>query len=829
MLRATALPALTCALLAAGVAAPQEGLILHVSMDGNDAWSGRPAVPNDAGDDGPFATIARARDAIRELRAEDGLDGPVTVQIRGGIYLIDETIRFEPEDSGTEDAPISYVAFPGERPELVGGRRIAGLTPGEDGVLRVELPEVREADWYFRQLFVDGVRQVRARHPNFDPERPYRGGFLYVHRALGGFGSGVGNIHNRGDRLDYIVDIPADGEYAVWVRYGAHNEPFGRTKMDGRTALTVDDDEPVPLMNLPDTGRWTADTWSKTATLNVTAGEHRIRWQNLQGGGLDLDAFALSDDPDWTPEGTSLAEPAEGRHVVVFHAEDFVECEGPQISTSGGGSKTQFRYAPGEFKPSWADAPGAELHIFQSGSCRAFKEIVAIESVDERLRTVTLSGTECVAGLGTGDRYFVENIREELDAPGEWYLDREAGVLSLIPPEGFGDESEVIAPAVGRLIEFAGREDAPVEHIRLSGLTVRCTDYSPEDGCGGYGMGTEGVLHLAHAANCAVEHCTFTNIGRYAVCLAGGEGNRVEGCDISESAEGGVLIIGSARNTVRDNHIHHCGAVYKHIGGVVITQPGSDENLIAHNLIHHMSRYGITIKNGGLRNTIEFNHVHHTNLETYDTGAIEVTQHDPELRSGSVIRNNIVGDTVGWYAQGPDRSVHLSWAIYLDSYAGGYTVTHNITYRNSHGGIMLQGGKDNVVTNNIFVESTVSQMLIANFRGNSTGEVLERNVVYWTDPEAAAVRTGTLEPDTISVDHNLYWCPDVEELPMAARGVASFAEWQERGYDVHSVIADPRFVAPERDDYRLQADSPAFTLGFRQIDTGTVGLLTPRQ
>ncbi len=805
-------------------AAPEGRNVLYVAPGGNDAWSGELAEPNAAGDDGPFATIERARDAVRELEA----DGPVTVQLRGGVYHIDETITFGPEHSGTEEAPVTYAAYPGERPELVGGRPVAGLTEGEEGVLQATLPAVREGDWYFRQLFIDGERQHRARYPNFDPENPIRGGFLYVGRSAGGWGAGVGNIHNPGDRLDYIVDVPADGEYAVWVRYGALNEPHGRTEMDGRTSLSVDGGEPVALMNLPDTGGWTADTWSRAATLQLSAGEHLIRWRNDKGGGLNLDGFVLSDDPDWEPTGTDLAEPAEGRHLVVMHAEAYAECEGPQIRVNSGGSKTEFCYAPGDFDPAWADVPEAEVHIFQSGSCRAFKEIVSIESVDERRRMVTISGPQCRAGIGTGDRYFVEMIRSELDAPGEWYLDRETGVLSLIPPEGFGEDSEVIAPAVGRLMEFAGTEEQPIEHIRLEALTIRHTDFTHDDGCGGYGMGTEGVLHFTNAENCAVDECTFTECGRYAVCLNDGESNAITGCDIAESAQGGVLVIGSARNRIVDNHIHDCGRIYKHIGGVVLTGEGSDENTVAHNLIHHMSRYGITIKNGGLRNVIEYNHVHHTNLETYDTGGIEVTQHDRELRSESVIRNNIVADSVGWYSRGPDGSVFNAWGIYLDSYAGGYTVTDNITIRTTHGGIMLQGGDENIVTNNIFVESSVSQMQINNFRNNSTGQVLERNVIYWTKPDAAALRLGTLEEETIRVDHNLYWCPGADEFRVQSRQFGSFADWREAGYDANSVIADPLFVAPDDDNYTLQADSPAFDVGFEAIDTSEVGLLTER-
>lgn len=222
------------------------------------------------------------------------------------------------------------------------------------------------------------------------------------------------------------------------------------------------------------------------------------------------------------------------------------------------------------------------------------------------------------------------------------------------------------------------------------------------------------------------------------------------------------------------------------------------------------------------------NRVQWTNLETYDTGGIEVTQHDRNLQSGSVIRDNIVGDSVGWYAQGPDKDVYMSWGIYLDSFAGGYTVTNNITYRNSHGGIMLQGGKGNKVFNNIFVDSTMAQGYFPNFQDNSTGQALERNIFYYSDPEALLIAGGNLTPEVLRADHNLYYAPGVATPRIRVRGIASFAQWQERGFDRNSVIADPRFLDPAKDDYALRPDSPAFALGFQAIDTRRVGLLTRR-
>ncbi|MBM4087072.1 MAG: hypothetical protein FJ272_19965, partial [Planctomycetes bacterium] len=576
---------------------------------------------NAARSDGPFATLGRARDAIRQLKARGaGLKQTVTVQVRGGVYHVAETITLTPEDSGTKECPVSYVAYPGEKPVLRGGKRVTGWSTKDGRIYAVTLPDVKAGRWHFRSLFVDGERQIRARCPNVDASDPCRKGFFYVDRGLGGFGAAVGNIHNPGDWMEYKVQVPADGEYRFWMYYGALNKPFGNTDMGGRTVLTVDGGAPIPLMNLPDTGGWGEFKWSQSATVRLTKGEHLLRWQNVKGGGLNLEAYALTDDPDWKPVTTKLPKTADGKHLLVIQAEDFVRFNGKQLSVGGGGgSKTEFHYKAGTFKPSWAQAPGAEVHIFQSGSCRAFKEIVSIQKVDEENRLVTVGGKECVAPLMTGDRYFVENVLEELDSPGEWYLDGQSGVLYYQPKPGFSERSEAIAPVVGRIMQFMG-DAKPVSHIRIAGLTFQCTDYSPDDGCVGYGMGNDGVLYLSAATDCAITDCAFRNIGKYAVCVTGGGSHIISGNDISHSAEGGVLLLKTARNTVSDNHIHDCGAVYKHIGGVILEGKGTDDNLVAHNLIHDISRYGISLKNAGLRNVVEFNRVHNTNLETFDTG-----------------------------------------------------------------------------------------------------------------------------------------------------------------------------------------------------------------
>jgi hypothetical protein len=95
-----------------------------VSPKGNDRWSGRLAEPNE--NDGPFATVARARQAVRALLKTQKEPRPVRVVLRGGTYYLDQPLEFGPEDSGVEKAPVVYAAASGEKVVLSGGRRIAG-------------------------------------------------------------------------------------------------------------------------------------------------------------------------------------------------------------------------------------------------------------------------------------------------------------------------------------------------------------------------------------------------------------------------------------------------------------------------------------------------------------------------------------------------------------------------------------------------------------------------------------------------------------------------------------------------------------------------------
>ena len=105
------------------LAEPSKEPDLYVSATGSDSWSGTLAEPNADESDGPFCTLSRARDAVRELkRRQPSKD--ILVHIRKGLYQLSEPVVFALEDSGEGDATITYAASPGEKPVFSSGQEI---------------------------------------------------------------------------------------------------------------------------------------------------------------------------------------------------------------------------------------------------------------------------------------------------------------------------------------------------------------------------------------------------------------------------------------------------------------------------------------------------------------------------------------------------------------------------------------------------------------------------------------------------------------------------------------------------------------------------------
>ena len=162
----------TVSLADAQVAPDASGVVLYVATDGDDA--------NPGTREEPFATLGRARDAVRAKLAA-GVEEDVTVLLRDGTYRLDETVVFGLEDSGRGEQTITYAACPGERAVLSSGVPIRGWRKVEEALAglpeqargKVWVADVPQGLGRFRTLYDGPHRLPRARSRGYVPTKRY--------------------------------------------------------------------------------------------------------------------------------------------------------------------------------------------------------------------------------------------------------------------------------------------------------------------------------------------------------------------------------------------------------------------------------------------------------------------------------------------------------------------------------------------------------------------------------------------------------------------------------------------------------------------------------
>ena len=182
------------------------------------------------------------------------------------------------------------------------------------------------------------------------------------------------------------------------------------------------------------------------------------------------------------------------------------------------------------------------------------------------------------------------------------------------------------------------------------------------------------------------------------------------------------------------------------------------------------------------------------------------------LQPGTIIRYNLLHDI--------ECADYGASGIYFDMASAGIVAEKNLVYRTSTGGFHQNYGKDNIVRNNIFVLGRNSQIELGSKAGLLPGAnqyLFERNIVYW--PRDAKFLAGPWNNTDVVLRKDLYWHDGVEPK----FGPWTWEQWQARKLDEGTIIADPLFVNPAKDDYRLKPESPAFQLGFEPFDLSQVG------
>lgn len=154
----------------------------YLAPNGSDNWSGTLEQPNAQKTDGPFATLERARDAVRVLKKTKSDD--IQVLIRQGTYQLHKTVVFGLEDSGNRDSTVTYAAYPGEKPVFTSGQEVKGWAKVEGSLPRLPAAaqgnvwSARVSDQFFT-LYDNQGMLPRARSKGFLPPKGGKRNVLY--------------------------------------------------------------------------------------------------------------------------------------------------------------------------------------------------------------------------------------------------------------------------------------------------------------------------------------------------------------------------------------------------------------------------------------------------------------------------------------------------------------------------------------------------------------------------------------------------------------------------------------------------------------------------
>jgi hypothetical protein len=452
---------------------------------------------------------------------------------------------------------------------------------------------------------------------------------------------------------------------------------------------------------------------------------------------------------------------------------------------------------------------------------------------------------------------FVENIFEELDAPGEWFLDAVKNTLYFYPPAGLDLATALVETVrLKHLVEFRGTQSSPVQWISLSGFTLRHTTRTFMETRepllrSDWRIYRGGAVLFEGAEHCTVEDCFFDQLGGN--CVFVNHYNRdllVARCHLAGAGAGGVCFVGdraAVRNpldsyedrldisqldrtagpltdnypsqcVVEDSLIYQTGRVEKQSAPIEISM--SQSITVRHTSIYDVPRAGINIGDGCWGgHHIDFCDVFDTVKETGDHGSFNSWARDRWWGVKGVDLDTVV--------DGPDRSLPVldavlpitlsntrwrcdhGWDIDLDDGSTNYHIYNNLCL---NGGLKLREGFYRTCENNILVNNTLHPHVWY----NDSRDVFRSNIVF------APYRPIGMREWTQELDFNLLHQAGLQQpTPATALQLLS-------SHDMHSLKADAQFVDPPSGDYRVKSDSPAHSLGFNNFSMQSFGVQAPQ-
>ena len=497
----------------------------------------------------------------------------------------------------------------------------------------------------------------------------------------------------------------------------------------------------------------------------------------------------------------------------------------------------------------WSNPAGGFVHAMHNAHWGSMHFRIQGKTDEDRLQLEGGWQNNRPEGGFHPEHRFVENIFEELDAPGEWFYDRNNGLLYFLPPPNLDVASARFeVSGLKCLVRFHGSSKNPVRFVNIQGITLTHTARTFMESMdpllrSDWMIYRGGTVFLEGTERCRILDSFLDQVGGNALFV--NNYNRdleISGCKITGAGASGVCFVGDtdcvrspsfhynksveldrmdwtpgpkgnnfpARCVLRDNLIHTIGTVEKQSAGVEISM--SQDITVSHNSIYHVPRAGINIGDGTWGgHLIEWNDVFDTVLETGDHGAFNSWGRDRYWRSNYKQMQRQCAEHPDLPLLDVVKPIELrfnrwrcdhGWDIDLDDGSSNYRIFGNLCL---NGGIKLREGFNRTVENNILVNNSFHPHVW--FRNSNDRFVC--NIVQTAYQPIEMNYWGK------EINFNLLPNPQVLE------------QSQKLHLDLQSKAGDPMFENPRQGDFRIRAGSPALELGFQNIRMDQFGVLKP--